>query len=82
MKLEKMKMLSFKQNLQPANKKKIDVPAKIKTKVPQQVTTQEVRLFEDKGVRGKRLKLAYNCLLAIALLYQARKTFPKLKKCV
>lgn len=34
MKPEKMKMLSFKQNLQPATKKKIDVPAKIKTKVP------------------------------------------------
>lgn len=50
MKLVRMKTLSFKQNLQPAPKKNIDVPAKTKTKVPQQVTTQEVRLSEDKGV--------------------------------
>ena len=48
-------MLSFKQNLQPATKKKIDVPAKIKTKVPQQVTTQEVRLFEDKAMARRQL---------------------------
>lgn len=45
------------------------------------VTTQEVRLFEDKEVIGKRLELSQNCLLAITLLYEVRKTFQKLEKC-